>query len=146
MKKDNAWKIRRLVISEKICKAMSMQFILKRFHQVSLCITFIISMQFLACQANYKKHSTQAPGALDYSQPIRHIAKKGSQKSTQSYVHIIRAVAQLEIRLNAINSEMVLQFDAILGRTTAVLERIYNSHYRNGVPAMFTYQCCPAER
>ena len=25
-------------------------------------------------------------------------------------------------------------------------ERIYNSHYGNGVPAMFTSQCCPAER
>jgi hypothetical protein len=25
-------------------------------------------------------------------------------------------------------------------------ECIYNSHYGNGVPAMFTSQCCPAER
>ena len=25
-------------------------------------------------------------------------------------------------------------------------KRIYNSHYRNGVPAMFTSECCPAEK
>ena len=25
-------------------------------------------------------------------------------------------------------------------------ERIYNSHYGNGVPAMFTSYCCPTER
>ena len=25
-------------------------------------------------------------------------------------------------------------------------ERIYNSHYGNGVPAMFTSYCCPAKR
>ena len=24
-------------------------------------------------------------------------------------------------------------------------KRIYNSHYSNGVPAMFTSYCCPAE-
>ena len=42
-------------------------------------------------------------------------------------------------------SENLLQH-TMLDRNSTQPERIYNSHYGNGVPAMFTSQCCPAER
>ena len=34
----------------------------------------------------------------------------------------------------------------LMARTCVLAECIYNSHYSNGVPAMFISLCCPAER
>ena len=52
-----------------------------------------------------------------------------AKKITQKFLHIILWKSLTEKRT----------------RRLAVPERIYNSHYGNAVPAMFTSQCCPAE-